>query len=76
MMSKDNNTVLMIMAHGSRKIEANQEFEQLTHRIAKQSHHYAEVKPCFLDKLVPVTTRIKSSLELFSIFFNNGLKKP
>jgi sirohydrochlorin ferrochelatase len=80
MMSKDKKTVLMIMAHGSRKVEANEEFEQLTHRIAKQSHHYAEVKPCFLELAIPsLAVAVEQSLaqgytqfDVYPLFFNQG----
>jgi sirohydrochlorin ferrochelatase len=79
-MSKDNQTVLMIMAHGSRKIEANQEFEQLTHSIAQQKHHYAEVKPCFLELASPsLAVAVEQSLhqgytqfDVYPLFFNRG----
>ncbi len=80
MMSKDNSTVLIIMAHGSRKIEANQEFEQLTQRIAKQSHGYAAVKPCFLELASPsLAVAVEESLcqgytqfDVYPLFFNQG----
>jgi sirohydrochlorin cobaltochelatase len=80
MKSKDNNTVLMIMAHGSRKVEANQEFEQLTRDIAKQEHKYAEVKPCFLELAVPsLAVAVEKSIgqgytqfDVYPLFFNKG----
>ena len=80
MMSKDNNTVLMIMAHGSRKVAANQEFEQLTRDIAKQEHKYAEVKPCFLELATPsLAVAVEESVaqgytqfDVYPLFFNKG----
>jgi len=80
MMSKDKQTVLIIMAHGSRKVEANQEFEQLTQRIAQQHHGYAEVKPCFLELASPsLAEAVEQSLcqsytqfDVYPLFFNQG----
>jgi len=79
-MTLNNKTVLIIMAHGSRKFEANQEFKQLTQAIAQREHGYAAVKPCFLELTTPTlsdaieesVTEGHSQFDIYPLFFNQG----
>lgn len=75
-----SNTVLLIMAHGSRKTEANNEFEQLTKKIAQQAHDYGAVRPCFLELASPsLSNAVEHAIgegytqfEIYPLFFNQG----
>jgi sirohydrochlorin ferrochelatase len=74
------HSVLLIMAHGSRKAEANAEFVALVDRIAKQSVNYVIVKHCFLEIASPtMADAIEECLllgyhqfDLYPLFFNQG----
>jgi sirohydrochlorin ferrochelatase len=78
--NSSENTVLIIMAHGSRKVEANQEFEQLTQVIAQREHGYVAVKPCFLELTTPTlsdaiaesVTEGYTLFDIYPLFFNQG----
>ncbi|MGS2717329.1 sirohydrochlorin chelatase [Eionea flava] len=80
MSEKSNKTVLIVMAHGSRKSEANQEFEALARDIATQSHGYAAVKPCFLELATPkLADAVEACIgaghtrfDVYPLFFNQG----
>lgn len=80
MPKKSNATVLIVMAHGSRKPEANQEFEALVRDIATQNHDYAVVKPCFLELAAPkLADTVEACIheghkrfDVYPLFFNQG----
>lgn len=73
-------TVLIIMAHGSRNPAANSEFGQLVSSIAKQTSDYAIVTPCFLELAQPslqdaISEYLKlgyHQFDLYPLFFNQG----
>ncbi|MFT7386827.1 MAG: sirohydrochlorin cobaltochelatase [Candidatus Endobugula sp.] len=74
------NTVLIIMAHGSRKPEANHEFLQLTQTIAQQDHGFIAVTPCFLELTTPTlfdaiaeaVAEGHTQFDIYPLFFNQG----
>ena len=75
-----NNTALIIMAHGSRKTEANEEFAQLVRKVALTATDYAVVTHCFLEIASPtLEDSVKECLPLgcqqfdvYPLFFNQG----
>jgi sirohydrochlorin ferrochelatase len=78
--TKKNHPVLIIMAHGSRKTKANNEFETLVNEIAKTEMAYVIVKHCFLELAAPkLSDAIDECLslgyhqfDLYPLFFNQG----
>ncbi|MFT5116913.1 MAG: sirohydrochlorin ferrochelatase [Kiritimatiellia bacterium] len=72
--------VLIIMAHGSRKTEANNEFEQLIKVMSTQGLDYIMIKHCFLEMAEPnLPSVIEECLslgykqfDLYPLFFNQG----
>ncbi len=72
------STALIIMAHGSRRDSANQEFFQLVERIAKQSD-YQCVVPALLEQAPPTLMQAAEKLpesiqaiDVYPLFFNCG----
>ncbi|MAZ88724.1 MAG: sirohydrochlorin cobaltochelatase [Cellvibrionaceae bacterium] len=69
---------LIIMAHGSRRDSANQEFFQLVERIANQSD-YPCVVPALLEQAPPTLLQAAQKLpetiqaiDVYPLFFNCG----
>lgn len=79
-MSKPQKPVLLIMAHGSRKVQANEEFIQLVQKIAATHLDYAAVKHCFLEIAAPTLQDAveeclllgQQHFDLYPLFFNQG----
>jgi sirohydrochlorin ferrochelatase len=79
-MNNHSHSVLIIMAHGSRKIEANEEFAQLVEQIAAISTEYALVTHCFLEIATPSLEDCINEYvalgyqhyDLYPLFFNQG----
>lgn len=73
-------SVLIMMAHGSRKIEANEEFKQLVDKVALTATDYTLVTHCFLEIASPnLETCITQCAalgyqhyDLYPLFFNQG----
>ncbi len=72
------NKALVIMAHGSRRDSANQEFFQLVERIANQSD-YQCVVPALLEQAPPTLLQAAQNLpesiqaiDVYPLFFNCG----
>ncbi|MDX1803257.1 MAG: CbiX/SirB N-terminal domain-containing protein [Alcanivorax sp.] len=71
---------LLIMAHGSRRDTANDEFRALVERVAQHRHDYVAVLPCFLELAFPSLLEALQQLEhqpvdtvqLYPLFFNKG----
>lgn len=80
-----NNTtkekrVLIVMAHGSRKKEANDEFEELVETITQGDLSHAAITHCFLELSQPSLQDVVEEyiakgyqqFELYPLFFNQG----
>lgn len=72
---------LVIMAHGSRRKESNEHFEQLVSQAANQlADNYAAVLPCFLEMATPkfldvVADAVQqgaTQIDLFPMFLGPG----
>lgn len=72
--------LLLIMGHGSRRTEANQEFQQLVANINAEQLPYDAIRFCFLELTEPrLNTAIDqaiadhySDIDLYPMFFNHG----
>jgi sirohydrochlorin ferrochelatase len=77
-----NSKVLLIMAHGSRREAANDEFRALVAQIAQTLEGYREVRAIFLELAVPDLAQACAELagtgeevthiDLYPLFFNQG----
>jgi sirohydrochlorin ferrochelatase len=75
-----NQTALVVMAHGSRRDSANQEFVELVKTIAETSPQFDQVLPAFLEQAPPTLmqtcqTLIEDDIKkiyVYPLFFNNG----
>ena len=71
---------LLIMAHGSRSEQANDEFRALVDKVAQQLPDYSAVLPCFLELARPSLNEALQQLahqpvqqvQLYPLFFNRG----
>ncbi|WP_423895090.1 sirohydrochlorin chelatase [Candidatus Pelagadaptatus aseana] len=76
-----SQTALVVIAHGSRRDSANQEFMQLVENLATdKAAQFARVAPAFLEQTSPTLlqaceTVIKDGMKkiyVYPLFFNNG----
>ncbi len=71
---------LIIMAHGSRKVDANTEFTQLAKQIDFKTLGYTRIRPCFLELAEPSLLDVIGEeadqehhcFDLYPLFFNQG----
>lgn len=70
---------LVIMAHGSRRDSANEEFFSLVASMAEQNQDYDFIKPALLEQAPPTLLETCLSLpaevvsiDIYPLFFNRG----
>lgn len=70
---------LVVIAHGSRRAAANEEFFTLVERIAAQNSAYALTKPALLEQAPPTLLQACQALpanikqiDVYPLFFNCG----
>ncbi len=76
-----NRKILLIMAHGSRREAANDEFRALVSQVAQTLEGYQEVRAIFLELATPgleeACTELAAAgetthIDLYPLFFNQG----
>lgn len=70
---------LIIMAHGSRRASANEEFFAFVESVTASAHDYACVKPALLEQAAPTLLQASHNLpddithiDVYPLFFNQG----
>ncbi|GAB3110628.1 sirohydrochlorin cobaltochelatase [Aestuariicella hydrocarbonica] len=70
---------LVIMAHGSRRAAANEEFFNLVSSIGEANSDYSLVKPALLEQAPPTLLEVCQALpadithiDVYPLFFNQG----
>lgn len=78
-LNRNSDRALIIMAHGSRRDSANQEFFELIKRIDQREKKYACVVPALLEQAPPTLLQVAAELpetiraiDVYPLFFNCG----
>lgn len=79
MSASTDQKALIIMAHGSRRESANQEFFALVTQLQQQNDNYGQVIPALLEQAPPTLLQASLSLpdtiteiDVYPLFFNQG----